>query len=569
MKITGCIGAKVSIIFVIGLLISGYSQANVEDPFVKQIEKEKQLQKNNESQRSVRIDIDQSNAQSLIIQNETPCFVINSLQLDAEQAEHFRFAIQPLISGKQSILGHCLGIQGVNKVVSSVQNNVIKAGYVTTRILVDSQDLRSHRLALRVVPGKISSIKMNHIDSKGHSHHAALFNSMPMSQGDVLNLRDLEQGLENLKRPPTSDADIQLLPSQTLGYSDIQVKYQQKVPLRATFSIDDSGSKSTGKYLASGSFSYDNMLTLNDIFSFTYGENIGGAQLPGTHRNNSQSYYYSIPWGYWSLSTTVSEYDYRQTVIGSTQDYIYSGHSQSNEMSLSRVLLRDSKSKLTANIGLFVRASSNAIDDTEIDVQRRKEAGWLAGISYRYYLANATWDSSLTYKQGTGMFGSIPAPEETYDEGSSHPEFISGQSSIHLPFDLYQQHLYWQPEIRVQQNFINLTPQDRFAIGGRYTVRGFDGENILSGDRGVLIRNEFGLQVMNQPSFVYLGTDYGLVNGDSTGTLVGRSLAGGVIGLKGEVYHFNYDLFAGIPLYKPDGFRTSNTVAGFNISYSI
>ena len=37
---------------------------------------------------------------------------------------------------------------------------------------------------------------------------------------------------------------------------------------------------------------------------------------------------------------------------------------------------------------------------------------------------------------------------------------------------------------------VTLDAQDRFAIGGRYTVRGYDGEASLSAERGWLLRND-------------------------------------------------------------------------------
>ncbi len=40
-----------------------------------------------------------------------------------------------------------------------------------------------------------------------------------------------------------------------------------------------------------------------------------------------------------------------------------------------------------------------------------------------------------------------------------------------------------------------LITQDRFSIGGRYTVRGFDGETTLIGERGWLLRNDLGLSL--------------------------------------------------------------------------
>ncbi|EME03001.1 hemolysin activation/secretion protein [Mannheimia haemolytica serotype 6 str. H23] len=43
---------------------------------------------------------------------------------------------------------------------------------------------------------------------------------------------------------------------------------------------------------------------------------------------------------------------------------------------------------------------------------------------------------------------------------------------------------------------------------------------------------------------------------------------GTAIGFRGGVKGFSYDVFAGRPMRKPEGFKTSDTVAGFNIGYN-
>ncbi|MCI4102694.1 ShlB/FhaC/HecB family hemolysin secretion/activation protein, partial [Klebsiella pneumoniae] len=68
-----------------------------------------------------------------------------------------------------------------------------------------------------------------------------------------------------------------------------------------------------------------------------------------------------------------------------------------------------------------------------------------------------------------------------------------------------------------------------------------------------------------------LGADYGRVSGESAQYASGKRLAGAVAGFRGS--HkvggmFAYDLFAGKPLHKPEGFQTANTVYGFNLNYS-
>lgn len=72
------------------------------------------------------------------------------------------------------------------------------------------------------------------------------------------------------------------------------------------------------------------------------------------------------------------------------------------------------------------------------------------------------------------------------------------------------------------------------AIAGRYTVRGFDGEALLSGERGLLWRNEIAWNVFSLGHELYLALDYGRVEGPGTRNLVGRQLAGSALGVRGR-----------------------------------
>jgi hemolysin activation/secretion protein len=49
--------------------------------------------------------------------------------------------------------------------------------------------------------------------------------------------------------------------------------------------------------------------------------------------------------------------------------------------------------------------------------------------------------------------------------------------------------------------------------------------------------------------------------------LLGDKLAGAAFGVRGAVFNVNYDAFLGWALYKPQHFRTSPAVAGFQLTY--
>ncbi len=97
-------------------------------------------------------------------------------------------------------------------------------------------------------------------------------------------------------------------------------------------------------------------------------------------------------------------------------------------------------------------------------------------------------EAGLNFKRGTGAFGSTVAPEDAFGEGTHRFALWTANVQWRQPFELGAQRWQYQGQWRGQSNRTPLTPQDRFAIGGRYTVRGFDGQSSLSAERGWFIR---------------------------------------------------------------------------------
>jgi len=531
-------------------------------------------------------------AADIIPDNETPCFTITKIELVGDTANQFQFALNEVLHSSKSsafkpILGRCLGAIGINAIMTRVQNAIIAKGYVTTRVLAAPQDLKNGVLQLTLVPGRVNAIRFTPDSSK----RANAWNAVPMSKGDILNLRDIEQALENFKRVPTAEADIQIEPasldpalkqaSAEPGLSDVVIRYQQRqVPFRVSFNLDDSGSNSTGKYQGGVTLSGDNLLTLNDLFYVNYNHDLGGGDS-GNRGNDGYSAHYSLPWDYWLLSTTTSSNDFHQSVAGATQTYVYSGSSQNAEVKLSRLIYRNSINKSIVSVKGFLRKSSNFIDDTEVQNQRRRTAGWELGFNQSWYLGKAVLDYNLAYKRGTGAEDSLAAPEQNFGEGTSRMKVLMGDLNLTVPFGMQmpwgQQALQYSANLRGQTNYTPLTPQDRFSIGNRFTVRGFDGQQTLLADNGWLIRNELVAPIASSGQALYWGLDYGEVGGQSSELLVGKRLAGTAIGLRGSAQAtglkalsgLSYDVFLGKPINKPKGFETHEATAGFNLNWSI
>ena len=545
--------------------------AAIAQELQRQIERDRALREQQESSPDVRLRAPAAAEATRLPESETPCFDIRQIVLKSEVPNFAwaRAAADEANKIDDPATGRCLGSSGINLVMARVQNALVARGYITTRVLAEAQDLRDGILTLTVIPGRIRSIRF----TPESGSRANAWNALPARPGDLLNLRDIEQGLENLKRVPTAEADIQIIPGEEPGESDLLITWKQAFPLRLTLNANDSGAKSTGKYLGSVTVSGDHLLTLNDLFYASFNRDIanGHASDSGQRGTKGHTLHYSLPYDYWLFGVTASENNYHQSVAGASQTYLYSGSSENYEAKLTRILHRDGSGKTSASLRGYLTKSANFIDDTEVEVQRRRMAGWELGLQHRAFIGDATLDLGLAYRQGTGAFNALAAPEEAFDEGTARPRLLSADASLNLPFKLAGQSFRYNTSWRVQWNRTPLVPQDRFSIGGRYTVRGFDGESVLMAERGWLIRNDLGWSLGEGSQIgqeLYLGLDHGEVGGQSADLLVGKRLTGAVLGLRGGYKDFSWDVFTGWPLAKPKGFITAHNVGGFNLSWT-
>lgn len=572
------------------------------------------------------------------------CFDIHKIgysvlsQDDIIFADTLGFALMPKIMGSSSVLGKCMTVNDINAIATRVQNRLIEQGYVTSRIMVGDQNLTDGELRLTLIPGKIAQVVVNTADSKvpvyvkqtNRAYPAILDTALTIQTGKLLNIRDLETTLLNFKRVPSADANFKIVPSHTglnpsadnaintlgtLGFSDILIDYTQHRRLRGSLSIDDSGSKSTGKYQGVGTLSLDNLANYNDLFYLSFGRDLGNQinddkDHPSDKSKGSKNYGigYVIPIKSSVLQLNANRYSYHQTVAGSTQDYIYGGTSRGYNAKLSHLVHRDAHSKSHVYAGGYAKSQQSDIDGTLIDVQTRKTAGYLFGMSHETTFgkrANHSLSTDISYKRGTAAFNALPSPEELFDEGSARVGIYQLNSNLtsrygpiigNKPLPIIH-----STTLKAQYATDSLTPDLKMAIGGRYTVRGFDGERSLSADNGILVRQDISFYssflnkqsannhstTINQNNIrnsqashaIYLGMDAGYItNHDKSQNkrLLGQHLAGAFIGIKGHYtpntnnpyLSFNYDIFTSKAISEPAGFSNKDWVSGVSLGMS-
>ncbi len=117
---------------------------------------------------------------------DSRCFPIKTIDLQGADS---------LSSGERERLlkpyiGQCLGVPQLNELLKVITDLYIEKGLVTSRAYLPQQDLSSGNLKVLVVEGKLEGLKG--AEGSGISERE-LKMSFPGRQGDLLNLREIEQ----------------------------------------------------------------------------------------------------------------------------------------------------------------------------------------------------------------------------------------------------------------------------------------------------------------------------------------------------------------------------------------
>lgn len=484
---------------------------------------------------------------------EASCFQVKKIILEGDSKGDFSWAQKYLAKYE----GRCIGQEGIDLIVKRLSNKILSKGYITTRIGIPEQDLKTGILKLVITPGVIRKMEFEDKNTWGWWQTA-----FPTKRGALLDLRDLEQGVEQMRRLPYQEADIEIKPGEEPGESDVLIKVKRAAPWRVAVSMDDSGSKGTGKYQGSGVLSIDNPLGINDMFYASGNMDVNGHW--NTCGSRGYNFFYSIPYGYWLTSFNYSKYFYKRTVQGEYSSFVYTGNSNNMDLGIQYLLHRDQTSKTWMEAHLFKNESQNFLDDVEVEVQHRKLTTAEIVLAHRHLFKQLQADFLLSYKQGLPILGAQEDPAKTDPEGPTTLfKIVTADIDLQVPISA---HWRYRNHLRGQYTADLLSAQDQFAIGGRYTIRGFDGDSILSGENGWYTRNELSVILPYVAQEFYFGVDHGQVFGPSTANLSGNSLTGGFVGMRGAYKWFSYDVFAGWAIAKPSGFETAQPALGFRIT---
>ena len=486
--------------------------------------------------------------------DESVRFHISQIRIE-NQVERFRFLeriARPYVDKE-------LSLSDINKLIHAMNQSLMARGFSTSRIAIPEQNLSSGELRLVLQIGYIGTVRF----AEGSS---SLYwkNLFPFHEGDILNVRDIEQGIEQAKRLPSQDISVQLLPSEQPQRTDVVLTVKRGKNFYGTISVDDSGLEDTGKLQWYSSIGIDQPFHKNDMLRI--GMNFDGAHDGYEKGTRGHNISYTYPYGRHTFSFSYQRSKYHQTVESIPYNFISAGDSNISMLSWDYVLHRSAAMKTSMDIRLRKRNSHSFLNDVELPIQAMHQTSMEVGFAERLYLQRDTLYFRLAHRFGLGWLGA--QKEKPYDDAPKtlYRMWLLDIDFVH-PFEFSHRPATFTTSFHGQYTMddMRLYGVDMISMGNRYTVRGFDGEVTLMGTNGWYLRNELSTRFPKQKAELYLGLDVGAVYGYGADLYNGHTLMGAAVGLRGSIDTVSYDVFAAMPIRKPEGFHTSDVTSGFSL----
>ena len=412
------------------------------------------------------------------------CVVVKAVVIDGMT----RFSRDDFADEIAAATGACVSMVEINALTRAVTNAYVRQGFVTARALLPQQDLSDGILNIAVFEGVVENV----VGEGPRAGAREIDFAFPGLVGGALNLRDLEQGVDQMGRLKSNNPTIDIKPGVNPGGSIVIVKNQKaKNRFRGSISADNFGQRSTGRYNHAVSLEADNLLGLNDFLSVNWNRDAQYGDEIGARGYNA---FFSAPYGYWTLTLSGGRFSYDSLIVGAFADFESDGDSWNVSADIDRLIYRDAKRKLSLNGGLRITDTDNFIESVRLLASSYRLAVANLGVRYQQRALGGLVSASVDARRGLDAFGA-----ESILTGPDGPqrEFwkVGGSVSFLRPIDIRSQEFRYTIALQGQWADRNLFPAERISLGGPATVRGLiDGG--LSGDRGAFLRQEVSTQAV-------------------------------------------------------------------------
>src|SRR5690606_35432871 len=359
-----------------------------------------------------------------------------------------------------------------NNVLEALTHLYMRRGYIAARAYVPEQDLSGGTLLITVVEGQLEGVR----SPDGSAGTGQMKTAFPRLTGKPVNLRDLEQGVDQINRLRSQSAHIDVRAGEEHGGSILELTVTKTKPWWMTVSMNNHGGAATGRTQSRMEFGADNVLGLNDEWTLRYQRSMKGGPAgfreAGPHSNGYNAAV-SVPYGYWLFGLEGNWSDYRTTLKMLGREVETSGRSNSIAAYATRVLHRDQVSKTWATGRLARKSTDNFLLGTHIDANSRVLTVATAELGHSRRIAAGELTALAGFHQGIKAFNALKDdPARSGDAPKAQFSKLTGSISYGRPFKLGGRDMKLRSTLSGQWSNDPLFGSEQLSLGGSSSVRG-------------------------------------------------------------------------------------------------
>lgn len=220
----------------------------------------------------------------------------------------------------------------VQKALEALEGEFRRLGYGTVQVYVPEQELTSGVVRLQVSEGVIGKVT---ITGNKYFNDANVRASLPdLKEGAAPNMRKLSENVQLSNENPAKQVEVTLGVSEEEGKVNARVEVKEEDPDRLYLTLDNTGTKATGKHRAGISYQNANLGNSDQVLTLAYTTALdppGGMKILGNR---------ILPWQDGNgVKVDIFSIGYRLPLyaLGDSIDFIY-GNSSTDTPSTSPTL---------------------------------------------------------------------------------------------------------------------------------------------------------------------------------------------------------------------------------------
>ncbi|NWC95966.1 ShlB/FhaC/HecB family hemolysin secretion/activation protein [Pseudomonas sp. IPO3778] len=407
-----------------------------------------------------------------------PCWQVRGLRLSGNTL----ISLAQINTQLQPLMSDCMGVTPINQLLATLTALYADAGFIASRPYLAQRPQDGQPLDVIIEEGFVESIELATPDLP-----ISLRGAFPGMLGKPLQLRELEQGLDQLNRLRSLDLTADVAPGSLPGGSRLLIRPRTSAaPIGAVVSYNNRGTDYIGRNNGALTLTYDSPSGLNDFIALSTSTTLDQTSA----YSRSQSLYYNIPYGFWTLALSASHAQYRYPVQLPGQAVRANGQTRQYGVSLNRLLWRDQGTLLNGMLRLSSKRSQSYFADQYLAIQSPSLTVAEASLNL-LNITDGLWNASVSYAQGLDWLGA-DRDEQRLSPALPRAQFRKYRADASYWRQGRDAPWNWNSQLALQYSPDPLPSLEQLLLTDDYAVRGFR-QNLVQAATGAVWHNTLSL----------------------------------------------------------------------------